>query len=208
VHRKGRIVIERRKTSTTRYIWGRWVVASTIAGGAGYALSTVVLDIMGHPTYPGLTEVILFGLFQTIVGIGQWLVLRDCLVGADGWVGACAAGGILMGIGAGTLQTDISTPVVYGAMGAVLGMLQCLVLGQGTRRATWWLLICPIGWLLGTLAATRLDSLWALLGIGLSETAGLVVAFGMMSGATAIFTGAVLAWILSDTKLPPRAQLE
>ena len=201
-------MIEHRQASTMRYIWARWVVVSSLAGAAGFALSTIVLDIVQHPTYPGLTEVIIFGLFQTVVGIGQWLVLRDCLIGADRWVGASAAGGILIGIGAGTLQTETSLPVTYGALGAVLGILQWLVLRQGTKRAGWWLLVCPAGWALGTLAVTRLDDLWARLGIKLPETAGLAVAFGMLSGAAGILTGAVMAWILSDGKVPSRTRIE
>jgi hypothetical protein len=202
------VVTERRHTSTTRYIWGRWVVASSVSGAAGFALSTIVLDIVQHPTYPGLTEVIVFGLFQTVVGIGQWLVLRDCVVGADRWVGASAAGGILIGIGAGTLPTETPLPVTYGALGAVLGMLQWLVLRQGTKHAAWWLLACPAGWALGTLAVTRLDDLWTWLAIKLPETAGSAVTFGMMSGTAGIFTGAVLAWILSDGELPSRSRIE
>lgn len=179
--------------------WVWWVLASTVGGATGFALSMTVLDLLSTQTRLAPEEIVIYGLFWVGMGVGQWFVLRRHIPGAGLWIAASALGGVLTGGGPVIWPNPPNLVVVYIGMGTLLGALQWLVLRRGVRQAGWWLLASPAGCALGVLAVQALDRV--LVRASVSETAGLVIGFGAMSGIAAVVTGGVLVWLLSRT--PP-----
>jgi hypothetical protein len=118
-------------------LWIEWLGATAI----GWLLGALVLP-----------ELALFSV-GLVMGILQWVVLRQRLRQAGWWILASAVGwtaswGIALALapqGIGMLTEPL--------VGAAMGTLQWLVLRQQLRQAGWWIVISILGW---TVALTGL----------------------------------------------------
>jgi hypothetical protein len=189
-----------------RLIWGLWlwwVLASGVGSWTGFVAADAILDLLGDYAYGALTEVVIFGFIGVGLGTMQWLVLRRHVARAGWWIGATALGGTAVGVVAGTLGDVVAVVglvIGYGVMGAILGVLQWLVLRRQIDRAWWWLAVSPAGWALGTGVAGLMVRLGMDERMPVSEAMGLGILFGVMTGVAGVLTGGVLVSLLSGSR--------
>lgn len=137
----------RHETSMWRF-WGAWMLAFVsipVAGLAGIAVAgplTTALD--------GILGGVAAG---TVIGLAQWLALRQRLSLSPWWIAATAAGmgaGLALGIGLlGTATEGVALPLRGLVTGAAIGSAQFLVLRARTDRAAVWTPVVALGWALG-----------------------------------------------------------
>jgi membrane associated rhomboid family serine protease len=136
----------------------------------------------------------------------QWLVLRSLFSQAGWWVIASTVGGAIVGVGAASLSSEIEVSLIiaYGLSGAILGMLQWIVLRRQTSRARLWILASPLGWAIAVPIVRFLDRMGQDMALRISETAGLILSFGLMGAVLGFVTGGVLVWMLRkpDSAVP------
>ena len=187
---------KKRRISVDWFVWLQWAFASGLGGAVGFALADAVLDTFSEALYRAMAEIVIFGLFGAAMGTLQWLVLRRHFSQAGWWVAVSAVGGTLVGIGAASYgsRVKVNLVIVYGLVGVILGALQWLVLRRRISRSGWWMVASPLGWALAVLAVQSLDRLGLMR--GLSETIGLILAFGLAGTVAGFVTGGLLVWLL------------
>ena len=171
--------------------WFGWVLASAVGMGLGGPLGTMAASSADSTVagYVGATVGV------ALAGGLQWLALRRRIDRASRW----ALAGILsvatvsiMALGLAVISTDVATTVGVVIMGAVLGVLQWLVLRGQVVRAGWWILASAAGWIVGGALSGAVPSDnpvgWTLIGI--------------VYGA---ITGFVLVWLLHHPAPPTPA---
>jgi hypothetical protein len=188
-----------------REIWVVWVFLSTmgifIGFFMGFILVNIILgDVNGRSVLGEILEYSILGAgLGSVVGLGQWLILRDQISRAGWWILASAAGfavaggGYVAAVGAfsysegleglGSFAAVLGWTVVGALGGAVAGILQWLVLRRQVSRAGWWVLASTVGW---GLSMAVLGALFYV------ELVGLLVG-GAVLGAV---TGGALVWLL------------
>ncbi len=180
--------------------WFWWMLVSTIG--------LFIVVMIGQS---GIGEVfltvIVFGLSSGIViGVLQWLVLRQQLNQAYWWVLATAVGWSTSLIIVSRIQlidklSDewfVFYGIIFGIVsGVIVGAMQWLILKQQVIKAGWWVLISIISYTGGsTLGAGAAY----ILSVDMNPMVGAVVfwltfaaVFGIISGA---ITGTALIWLL------------
>mgnify|MGYP001826418895 CR=1 FL=1 len=111
-------------------LWIQWLAATTV----GWLLGGVLLPELA---------LVAAGL---VIGIMQWVILRQRLAQAGWWILASA-----LGWTAGWAVLITLIPPEYGAitgpvLGAAMGALQWLFLRQQLYRAGWWVLVSALAW--------------------------------------------------------------
>jgi hypothetical protein len=166
--------------------WGAWMLAFLsfpVAGVAGIAVA-------GPVTTP--LDGVLAGVASgAVVGLAQWLVLRQRLSLSPWWIAATSAGmGAGLALGATLLgtQTDgVTLPLRGLVTGAGIGIAQFLVLRERTDRAALWVPVVALGWALGWIITRA-----AGIDLGLNWSV-----FGVSGAATfQVLTGLALGWLL------------
>jgi len=194
------------KSSVGWTVWLWWVWASAGGGAAGFAAADVLLDFMSAALQRAIGEVVIFGLIVAGLGTTQWLVLRNLFSQAGWWVVASTVGGAIVGVGAASLSSEIEASLIiaYGLSGTILGILQWIVLRRQTSRAWLWMLASPLGWAIAVPIVRFLDQMGQDVALRMSETVGLILAFGLMGAVVGFVTGGVLVWMLRkpDSALP------
>ena len=161
--------------------WLQWILASTMGGIVGNAVATNIATSWE-------TAGALYGVGT---GILQWLVLRRWISRAGWWVLATTLGGAV-GLTATMVLVDqgiiicMCIPLVDGGLveGAIIGILQWLVLRGQVSQSGWWLLASIVGWVIG-------------------NPVGYLIAPGCATGAAVTFaiisviTGPAMVWLLS-----------
>ena len=157
---------------------GAWVLACVLGEAVGLTASgmvgAVLVPLLAEGPAGGGTLVleammVLAGALEgTCVGVAQWLVLRRRLPIAPGrWVAATAGGfatGWLAGGLIATLEPQMAAPpgpstvIIVGAfsglcLGAVVGLLQALVLRGLARPVLPWMLANAAAWASGMVVA-------------------------------------------------------
>jgi hypothetical protein len=159
--------------------WARWTVANGIGElvglGTVFVVGYFVIGSIGEPdSIPALAGlallVIVLAAFEgTMVGLAQWLVLRQSCPGISfsAWGGATATGAVIawilgmipstigaFGDATPTPADEPSLPVILGLaaiMGAILGVVlavaQWWVLRRHVRHASVWLAANATAWL-------------------------------------------------------------
>ncbi len=193
--------------------WLGWVAASTVGMFVGFIAGFLSLDLIYDVLGDWLNYNVLGDWFDflflgivpgIVVGVLQWLVLRQRVSGAGWWVLASAAAGygILAGFIGYSESLSFGTLLRFTGVvalgGAVTGILQWLVLRSQVSRAGWWVLASTVGWALG-MAVSRAFP-W---GADDSDALGALVVTGAVLGAV---TGGALVWLLRQPA--PEAQLE
>jgi hypothetical protein len=139
-----------------------WVLASTLGGGIGFALGYAVCGALADVAGRAGRDVVLFGVFGGSVGIAQWLVLRTRIADAGWWVLASWSAWMVIGTVASTLEESLSLAFAPAVGGAVVGVVQSLVLRRHVRWFGIWAVASTIGWGLG----------WPVGGIGRARGSG------------------------------------
>ena len=135
-----------------------WYIGLFVGFVAGYA----PIELIGHtPLGEGLAVCVTLILIGAVVGIAQWVVLRERVPGAGRWVWASIAGlAVAGGVGGAvvvaganvyseSLATVVGTTLIVALGGAVTGILQRPVLRGQVSRSGWWVLASTVGWGLG-----------------------------------------------------------
>ncbi len=155
--------------TTTSIDWGillQWVLANTLGWIAGWLL----LGDVG---------------VGVLIGVAQWVVLRQLVARAGGWILLTTAGwlagvalilsGVLLAPG-----PDLMTSMLAGAIiGALVGLAQWFILRQWVQLAAVWILINLVAW------ATAFSGFFG------SLITGTVLG---------VFTGLVLDWLLRNAR--------
>lgn len=208
--------------------WGHWVLATIVGGTTGSALGLAVAITIGIAmvTSMGINDVALVisgaaggAVLGVVVGIGQWLILRQHFEKAGWWILVTALGTAMVMVGVAIITRVIAHPgIVLIVMGAISGSVvatgQWLILRQHFGRAGWWILSTALGGCTGVLivGAVLATGGWAVVGTWAwvaGMTIGLALAYwavtwavtGAVIGALfgivyGIFSGATWVWLL------------
>jgi hypothetical protein len=128
-----------------------------------------------------------------VIGLAQWLVLRQRLP-IQAWWGVITAAGMALGLAIAVALFGIDTtgnalPLRGLVTGAGIGLAQYMLLRTYTRRAAVWPVVVALGWALGWLVTRAV-------GVDLGPN---FTVFGAAGAITfQVVSGLVLAWILAD----------
>lgn len=177
-------------------LWLWWVVAGVVGWAAGWGLGWSEVEFWSVDIAAAEYGGVVVGV--TVVGALQWLMLRQRMARAAWWIVASlvsgvVAGGVIYGVGgdAGftaevTRDLDVGWVVEAGLYGAVLGVLQWLVLRRQVALSGLWVVASTVGWIVGDPVCSSLMDFGALSW----------VVFGAVYGA---ITGLVLMWLLRQS---------
>lgn len=188
---------------SSRILWRRWVVATTLGELVGFIAPTLagviitqVVVGMDSPFAPLLTMIVLVmagSLEGAALGYAQWRVLRGALPALrwQAWTGATALAGVVAWI-LGMLPNTVIDALGMGAEALAvawamaapgvllsIGVAQWLVLRHHVRHVALWVPANALGWGLGVSATVLGASL-------VNETMALwaAVTIGVASGVT------------------------
>jgi len=176
--------------------WFLWVLLTTVGWFLGHIIAFILVQIIdevvsGSSVLGIILKHFMFGAcLGSMVGLMQWLYLREHVSRAGWWVLASTAG-LAVVVGGFGFAEDSNWTGADGMFefaevldwdlalgGAVTGILQWLVLRGQVSRAGWWVLASTVGWGLSMVG-------------NLSEAPCLVG--GVVLGAV---TGVALVWLL------------
>ncbi len=134
----------RRATSTEyRFPWTQWLIAQTIGGGVGGALSAA----LGHTGAGGLVN---WAAYGACLGIAQWIVLQG-EAGITAWWAAASSMG--WSVFAYFEAAKATGPLGWIFAGLAVGLLQLPILKKSRAKVFWWIpanaVACFIGGSLG-----------------------------------------------------------
>lgn len=139
----------------------------------------------------------------SIAGVLQWTFLRQYISQSPWWILVSSVGACIALATSGVVVSG-NVYLYFGLEGAVLGLMQWLVLRRQLTSASWWIIASTIGWLVGGLGTVAAGAVYNLLSDDLSEEAALVVAHtapNMIGGALCgVVTGVSLAVLLRKQK--------
>jgi len=114
-------------------LWFQWVLVTTVGWVLGWMLGTDVALVAAGP----------------VIGMLQWVVLRQRIRQAGWWILATTLGwaaGWALVIGAISPEVEVMTGT---ALGALTGTFQWFVLQRQLRQAGWWIVTSALGWTAG-----------------------------------------------------------
>jgi hypothetical protein len=176
-----------------------WVLMSALGGGIGFALGFAVSGTLSDFLGQTGRDVVFFGIFGGSVGVAQWLVLRTRIADAGWWMLASFLAWIVIGALARTLEQTLSLAFAPAVAGAVVGVLQSLVLRRHVRRSGLWVVASTIGWGLSWPVAGALDVVVAL--VVTDEIVGYVVLYAIIAAVVGVFTWPALILLLGRGQL-------
>jgi MFS family permease len=176
-----------------------WVLTSALGGGIGFALGFAVSGTLSD--FVGRTgrDIVLFGIFGSLVGIAQWLVLRTRIADAGWWMLASFLAWVVIGALASPLEQTLSLALAPAVAGAVVGVLQSLVLRRHVRWFGFWVVASTIGWALGWPVAGASDGVVAL--VVTDEIVGYVVLYAIIAAVAGVITGPAFILLLGRSQL-------
>ena len=116
-------------------LWFQWLLATTLGWLLGILIGEIGVGV--------------------VVGIGQWLVLRQRIHQAGWWVWASTVGWavgwalIVTGVVISPEARSYRLACGWSCVGVMLGIAQWLVLRRMVHYAGWWVLANAIGWAIG-----------------------------------------------------------
>ncbi|MGB3513659.1 MAG: hypothetical protein WBA93_31535 [Microcoleaceae cyanobacterium] len=187
-------------TNSEKIGWGFWLqwVFFTVVG---FLVSLIFVEV-GVKPYVGAFSGAVGG---AVVGLAQWLVLRNRIFRARWWIVVNIVAWLLIGASSlGALgwvaprTEQILLRLLHGfingaVVGAVLGLGQWFVLRKQIYREEWWMVAnifawavgLPLGWVVG-------GFIYGMSNLFIGEVVGLVVTWLFVGG----FTGVVLVRLL------------
>lgn len=188
-------------------LWGTLLVICIAVGSIVQALMRRKQGLQPHwwsiGTNTGCAVAAMIALAFThpgsIAGVLQWPVLRPHIMGSAWWILASCVGAGIEATMRGVMVGG-SVYLSYALSGAVFGLMQWLVLRSHLTSAGWWVVVSPIGWVVGRLGTVAVGAVYNLLSSNLSEQAALIVAHtapNLIGGALCgVVTGTSLAVFL------------
>ena len=177
-------------------LWLGWTLAT--AGGMllGFLPSLFLVNVLNL----GLAQIIVPVLAGTLIGLAQWLALRNFLTAHSDWIlatGTSWALGYVVGLF--VIQhmptTLLGGLVGYLLFGAIVALVQWPLLRREIPHLLVWMLASAIGWTAGfwvSQAALSLFYTGSLIPPAVSTTV-IAVTSGLVAGA---ITGLALIWIV------------
>ena len=145
------------------------MLASMAGGFVGAAVVSAIAIDAGRIIGFAAAEGVRWAMAGAVIGVMQWLVLRQHIPQAGWWVLATTAGWAMGGVVSWAMGFAAAGPmvrtvdqVIFGAVtGAVVGAMQWGILRRHVPQAGWWVLASAAGSAVGGLVS------WAVTGIAL-----------------------------------------
>jgi hypothetical protein len=170
---------------------GWWLLANLLGFVLGIGLSQFVNEITG--------EIVSFLTFGMVLGLGQWLVLRNLVQNSKSWILATVLGATLGLAITNVIQRALVGGSLYfmggslglAALGLVLGVSQWWVLRQHLSKAGWWIIIYAASWFVGGSIA------WAM-GLRLFEYIKIIADYAVLGLIVGACTGILLVLLRNE----------
>lgn len=147
---------------------------------------------------------IVLGHAASIAGVLQWLVLWKQFSRSPWWILMSSAGALIV-LFTGSVVVTSSEYLYFALAGAVIGLMQWLVLRRQLTSAGWWILASTIGWLVGGLATEVVGEAYNRMSDHLSEHAALAVAHTAPNTVGGILCGIVTGVSLAMLSRKPKS---
>jgi hypothetical protein len=183
-------------------LWLGWTLATAVGLVIGYLPAALFVDQVDL----GLARVIVPLLAGILIGLAQWLVLRNYVTESTDWVIHLAASWVL-GYTVGLLIIDLLANTFIGVIfsyllfGIIIALFQWPILHREIPRIWVWVLANVIGWGLGaylsqvTIASVFADQVGSLVAITVVNMA----VTGLVAG---LITGVALVLIVREPERP------
>jgi hypothetical protein len=183
-------------------LWVGWMLATALGLIIGYLPSSLLINQLDL----GLVRVIVPLLAGVLIGLAQWLVLRNYVTESSDWVLHLAASWVL-GYTLGLLVVDLLAGSFMGAVlgyalfGVIIALFQWPVLHREIPRIWVWVLANVVGWVLGAVLSQLV--LGALFGNNPGSPLAFTVVNMAVTGLVAgLITGLALVWIVREPEQP------
>jgi hypothetical protein len=180
-----------------------WLVVNAAGSGLGFTLSVLFVHSAGQE---GLTSLFAYLIAAGIIGIAQWLALRWLLprmapisqglswtiLTMFGLIASALVGNMianLVGPDSSAATIMIFTFITYAIAGLIIGLLQWMALLFFARGAAWWLGANALGYGLGAILRTVVQT----------QTNNVPLAYGLAG----LLVGATTLVALSRLRRPP-----
>lgn len=173
-------------TPPTPEFWLKWLLtffAFPLGGGLAFLLIRSAASV-GQAAVGG-------AITGLILGVAQWIVLRQMIALSSWWIVATGLGlalGLALSVALLGTGLELRPLVIRAALtGGILGISQWLLLRQYIALAGWWAAVVMLGWVTGWIvtraAGVDLSRGWTVFG-----ASGALVFAGL--------TGLALVWLL------------
>lgn len=180
-------------------VWLEWTLATAVGLMVGYLPSVWLVGGLEL----GLARVVVPLLAGVLIGVAQWLVLRQYVVGSHDWI-LNLAGGWVAGYALGLFVVQELSRSPLGALagfilfGAIVALFQWPVLRREVPHIIPWILANVAGWTLGSYLSSLAGG--ALLG---GRHASLLATTLLTAGVTGLVAGAIIGLALVWTIRKP-----
>ena len=113
-------------------LWLQWVMVTTL----GWVLGGIMLAEFA------------LGVLGIVIGVLQWVVLRQYIRQAGWWILASAGGWAIGWLMVMVIPPEVGIPIGT-VLGAAIGVNQWLILQRHLRRAGWWVVVSILAWTMG-----------------------------------------------------------
>lgn len=183
-------------------MWLGWSLATMFGLVIGYLPAALFINEMDL----GLARILVPMLAGVLIGLAQWLVLRNYLTHSDDWVfnltgswvvGYVVALYVVEWLGGSFIGLLLS----YILFGVIVALFQWPILRREVPQLWVWALANVVGWTLGALV-----SQWVIAALFSENPASLLVTTLVNSAVTGLvagmITGAALVWIVRKPERP------
>jgi len=187
-------VSEVKVAENTFGLWGGWTLATAAGMVAGSLPYVFILD--------SLSLVVALVLIPVsagfLVGLFQWLVLRQYLTHSVDWILHEGAGWSL-GYALGLVliralsETVLGALVAYGVFGGIVGAIQWPVLRREIRHALPWVLANVLAWVIGSYVSQMVLTLLVSDGV-IGQVVSTLTTSGVTGLVAGLITGVTLVW--------------
>ncbi len=196
-------VSESKVAENTLGLWGGWALAT----GAGMVLGSLpyvfILDNLSL-----VAALILIPVSAGfLVGLFQWLVLRQYLTHSADWIVHEGAGWSL-GYALGLIliralgETVLGALLAYAIFGGIIGVIQWPVLRREIRHAVPWVLANVAAWAIGSYASQLVLTLLVSDDV-ISQVVSTLTISGVTGLVAGLITGLTLVWTVRQPEREP-----
>jgi hypothetical protein len=186
-------------------LWLGWMLATAVGLILGYLPSALFVNQLDL----GLARIIVPLLAGVLIGVSQWLVLRNYVTDCSDWV-LHLAGSWVLGYTLGLLIVDLLAGTFLGVMisyvlfGVIIALFQWPVLHREIPRIWIWILANVVGWGMGAFLSQL--AIAAIFGSSPGSLVALTVVNMAVTGLVAgLITGVALVMIVREPERPQYA---
>lgn len=180
-----------------------WTLATTLGLMIGYLPAALLVPDMDL----GLARVIVPLLAGIIIGLTQWLVLRDYVTSSRDWI-INHAGGWIVGYVIGLFIVQwLAKYALWGAVvgyllfGVIIALFQWPILRREIPHIWSWILANALGWLAGVFLSQVITGT-LLRGSQTGLVTRTLLSVGITGFVAGIITATALIWIVRQPELP------